>query len=69
MNKPVLRMDYSQPHEAVLIHPNKTSSRDLLLQKTFRIQMVIIPTMTSEPFLNIDHRPGIKKLQQFEIEV
>ena len=57
----MLRVNDAQPHQGVFIHPDQASPGDLLLQETLAVQMIIIPTVTAQPFLYINNGPDIEE--------
>ena len=55
---PVLRVNDTQPHQTVLVHSHQTPSSHLLLQETLGVEMVIVTTVSPQPLLHVNHRPG-----------
>ena len=55
---PMLRVNDTQPHQTVLVHSHQTPSSHLLLQETLGVEMVIVTTVSPQPLLHVNHRPG-----------
>ena len=68
---PVLRVNYSEPHQTVFIHSDQTSASDLsqyyeqseekqatthlLLEEALGIEMIVVTAVSPQPLLDIHH--------------